>query len=291
MTLILQIAQFLLLLSVIALAYRTITIFVDARTSSKFVLKGFLQEEEKNEDIKEQITFLERITSFDKYKAYLESELREARMEVEVSHFILKRVVLAFVFASTGLFLYFISDIKLYLYLSVPLGIIAYMMPKRTIKKNKLYYEQQMKIELPEYLSAFAVLLQSYTPYEATKKSKEYAGPLLKPYVEHLITQIELYPASHTPYEEFANTIDLREAKEFVVALNQLMKVDANNANRIISDQIKIMDELQEEAYNEQIEARPDEVQMYITPMLFPLVAIILTFLFVLIGDAFSQIS
>ena len=165
------------------------------------------------------------------------------------------------------------------------------MMPKRTIKKNKLYYEQQMKIELPEYLSAFAVLLQSYTPYEATKKSKEYAGPLLKPYVEHLITQIELYPASHTPYEEFANTIDLREAKEFVVALNQLMKVDANNANRIISDQIKIMDELQEEAYNEQIEARPDEVQMYITPMLFPLVAIILTFLFVLIGDAFSQIS
>ncbi|CAI6330738.1 hypothetical protein [Bacillus subtilis] len=292
MNIILQVGQVLLLLSIITLAYKVITLIIEARTSKKFVLKGYLQQqEEQKKDIqKEKISFLERIISFEKYKRYLELELMEARMETSVSRFIIRRVTLTILVTVITLSFYFVTDSKLFLYLAIPLGILTYSIPKKTIQKNKNYFDQQMRIELPDYLSAFAVLLQSYTPFEATKKSIDYAGNLLKPYVEELITQIELYPASPKPYQEFADALDIREAREFMAALNQLMNVDAKSADRIIQDQIKIMDELQEEAFNEQIENRPEEVEKFITPMLFPLVAIIMTFLFVMIGDAFSQI-
>ncbi|MEK5105047.1 hypothetical protein MKX83_24200 [Cytobacillus sp. FSL M8-0252] len=164
------------------------------------------------------------------------------------------------------------------------------MIPKKTLKKNRAYYEQQMKIELPIYLDAFGVLLQNHTPYQATKLSIDYAGPLIKPYVERLITQIDLYPASSFPYDDFARSIDMREAKEFIIALNQITRVDSTNAEQIINDQIQIMNELQEEAYNEQIESRPDEVEKFVMPMIFPLIAIIMTFLFILIADSFSSL-
>ncbi|MEK5105052.1 hypothetical protein MKX83_24225 [Cytobacillus sp. FSL M8-0252] len=92
--LLVQVSQFILLASIIALAYKTITVVADARTSRKFVLKGFLQEEEKEKEFKkEEITFLERMTSFTKYKTYLEYELQEARMETSVNRFIIRRVI------------------------------------------------------------------------------------------------------------------------------------------------------------------------------------------------------
>lgn len=283
--------QVTFLLIIVLLAFRTISLILEVRTSNKFKLKGFLQKEERKKfQSTSDITFLERMTSFKKYKTYLEQQLIEAKMDTDVIKLIIKRFILAFLFLMLGIVLFYITHLKLYLYLAIPLGFIAYKLPKRTIKKNRTYYERQMKIELPEYLSAFAMLLQSYAPFEATRKSLDYAGTLLKPHVEHLITQIELYPASSRPYEEFAESVDIREAREFIVALNQIIRVDGNAADNIISDQIKIMDELEEEAYNEQIETVPDEVDKYVTPMLFPLVAIIMTFLFILISDTFSKI-
>lgn len=289
-----QVIQFILLLSVIALAYRTISIVMEARTSSKFVLKSVLQDDEykaKSFQLPRDMSFLERITSYKKYIAHLENEIAEARLNTTANRFLAKRVTIAFLMLVLSLVLYKVSSLTLYLYLAVPLGVVAYIIPKRQLKKSKRFYEQQMKLELPEFLSSFAVLLQSYTPFEATKKSVEYAGPVLQPYVQRLVTQMELYPARPKPYNEFAESVGIREAKEFMVALQQIMNVDATLAEKIIKDQIKTMNELEEEAYNELIEERPDEVQKFITPLIFPLVAICFTFLFILIANAFSSIN
>lgn len=282
-----QVLQGVLLLSIVILAFRTIEVTLDARTSNKFILKGIIQDGTEDNSIN-RVGFFERLLSLEKYKAHLAEELKDARMSITVNRFIMQRVLSAAAILILLTVLYFITKVDIYLYLSLPLAIGAYMLPKRSIGKNKKYYVYKMKMELPEYLSAFAILLQSFTPFEATKKSVDYAGPLLKPYVEHLITQIGLYPASQRPYEEFAEAVDLREAKEFVVALEQIMKVDAQAAHKIIQDQIEIMGELQEEAYNEQIETRPEEVENFINPMLFPFIGIIFTFLFVLIVDSMS---
>lgn len=286
---IIYILQFLLLITIALLSLKTISLISETRTSRGFVLKGYLQKEEvKEEEISSG--FLERLVSYSKYKDHIERQLEDAHMNTSFTSFMTKRLILAAIFTLTGIGMYLFTHMSLYLYISIPLGIIAFQMPKRAVGKNKSAYENQIKIELPEYLSAFAVLLQTYSPYEATKKSVEYAGPTTRPYVEELISQIELYPANPKPYEEFAKNIRLREAKEFMVALQQIMKVNSEDADQIIQDQIKIMDELQEETYNEQIEARPDQVEKYIMGMLIPLVGVALTFIFILIADSFSNI-
>lgn len=282
----LQVITGMLLLSIVVLALRTIEIAIETNKSSKFILKGIMQNEIQRKE--NDSTFFERIFSLNKYKAYLQDQLEEAHMNITVNRFILKRVIISITIMVLVLSLYSISGQILFLYLTIPSMFMAYKLPKRTIEKHKKYYIHRMKSELPDYLYHFAVLLDSYTPFEATKRSVEYAGVLIKPYVERLITQINLYPTSHHPYIEFAEAVDLREAKEFMVALEQIMKVNAQTSSRIIQDQIQIMTELQEEAYNEQIEERPEEMNKYINAMLFPFVGIILTILFILITSAIA---
>lgn len=282
-----QVMEALCLLSIGLLGYRTMALILEGNPIRRARLRHFVQDETENKP--ETMTFLEKISSYKRFKANLEYQLHDAKMDVDAKQFVRKRIVLAMCISSSMLFLYAWTKFSLYLVLSLPLGLLVFMLSFRIIKKWKQAYETKMKMELPEYLSAFAVLLKSYTPYVATRKSLDYAGELLKPYVARLITQMELYPASQKPYETFAE--DVPEAKEFMIALNQMMKVDSQQADNIIREQIQIMDELLLEAYREQIEVRPQQVERYITPMLFPLIAIILTFLCVLISDTFKGIT
>lgn len=282
-------SQIFLLVLIFILGIRVIETIFESRGNNKFVLKSFLS----NTDLKEQeveSTFLERLVSIDKYKAHLQRALNDAHMNLSATKFIIQRVIFA---ASICLFvvvLYFIVKQPFFLYLAVPLSIVGYMIPKNRIGKSKKRYINQMKTELPNYLYHFSVLLEDYTPYEATKKSSEYAGGLLKPFVERLISQIALYPSSHQPYYEFADSVGIREAKEFVSALEQIMKVDSKASARIIKDQIEIMNQLQEESYNEQIELRPEQTEPYINVMLYPFFAVFLTAIVVTIMSSLSDI-
>lgn len=286
-----QIVSFILLILIAILAYRTFLLILEARMSKRFVLKSFLQDEEESDEKATSYSWVERITSFKKYKKYLEATFEEAGLDLNPTTFTIQRVLMGIGILMLMGFLYKFSGMTFYLFLSIPFAIIAYMLPMRSVKKAKDKYKQKLKMELPEFLSCFIIYLQSgFTPYEATKRSVEYAGEILKPHVERLITQIELYPASQRPYDEFAENVGIREAREFVVALNQIMKVDAESADRILQDQLAILNALEEEAYNELIEQRPEQVEKYTMAMLFPLIAVAFTFVIVMIAHAFSQI-
>jgi len=281
-----QVIEAVWLLSIGLLAYRTISFIWERHTLRRARLTHFGQETSSRP---ETMTFLEKISSYKRFKANLAYQLKEAKMDVDVNRFMRKRFLLSLLVSSSLLLLYGWSGFTLYLVLAVPLGLLVFMRSFGIIKKCKASYETQMKMELPEYLSVFAVLLKSYPPFEATKKSLDYAGDLMKPYVARLITEMEWLPASQRPYERFAE--DIPEAKEFMIALHQMMKVDSQQADKIMNEQIEVMDALLVEAYHEQIEVRPQQVEKYITPMLFPLIAIILTFLCVLISDTFKNIT
>lgn len=285
----LQIIQITLLVSIGIIAFIVLKNIFENKRSKKFLMKGSIEVKEEVFST-EQITLLERLLSFEKYKLYLQNQLKDARMNITAVQFIKRRLFLAVSVLVLMLVLFSITHVNLYLYLALPLTVLAYKVPKRSIAKNKNNYIYFMKLELPEYLGAFAEMLNSYIPYEATKKSVDYAGPLLKPYVEDLITQIALYPNSHKPYYDFAEAVGLREAKEFVIALEQIMKVDANDAKSIIKEQIKVLEALQEEAYNEQVKKREEQIQATINPLLFPFVGIIMTILFVLMTNTRSFI-
>lgn len=280
-----QIFQFILLLLIVFLTFSVIQSIREATKKRKFIIKSYLNEEEQANS-----PFFEKMTSLTKYKEHIEYELKEGRSKQTVKQFLLKRVMITLLTFILMLLLYNLSSEIIFIYLSIPLMFFVYKVPMNGLKRRQKKYVIQLKNELPDYLYHFAVLLESHTPYQATQKSVSYAGGLLKPHVNNLITQINLYPASHKPYYDFANSVQLREAKEFMSALEQIMKVDATASSQIIKDQISIMNELQEEAYNEQIEDRPSLVEPYINAMLFPFFVIIVCVLGVLISSSLSGI-
>lgn len=280
---------------IVGLGYKAVNLVFEARTSSRFMLKGANQIDLTNGEVSNSDnvdinnnSFIERMLSINKYKEYLGSLLSSARSKREPRDVIQKQMI----FGSTTLFailaLYYTSHINVFLYLAVPVALLTAWIPIRNLKKARQYYIYQMKIQLPDYLSHFAVLLKSYNPYEATQRSVDYAGPLLRKNVEKLITQISLYPSSPRPYIEFAEEVGVREARDFMIALQQIMRVDAESADRVIENQIQILDELQEEAYQDQIETRPEEVERYVSPMLYPFVAVIFVMVGVLMLHTFS---
>lgn len=285
-----KVLEICLLILIVFLAFKTIQITSDFKIRNKYILKGLIQDKSEREETQYKYTFFERLLSFSKNKAHIEEQLIDAKMTITAKRFIIQQFVNVTCIVVVLLILYSISPSGIYLILLAPLAIGAYLLPLRSITKNKNNYIYQMKLELPNYLSSFAVLLKSYTSYEATKLSVDYAKPILKPYVQRLATQIELYPTSTKPYNDFAKDVGLREVKEFMVALEQINKVDKQTSSKIIDDQINIMDELQEEAYNELIETRPQQVENFINPMLFIFVGIVFTFIFVLMSDSLSKI-
>lgn len=276
--------QAFLLVIIAWLTYNVINMIMEASKRRKFVIKDYLPSDKK------EFSILEKATSFNKYKRHLEKELREAHSTKRVETFIAQRVLSIVISLFLMIVLYKISNQQIFLYLVIPVMFFVYKIPKKILSKAKHKYELQMKHELPDYLYHFAVLLDSHTPFEATNKSSQYASGLLKPYVDELVTQINLYPASSKPYYEFAEKLNIREAREFVAALEQIIKVDSKSASSIISNQISIMNDLQEEAYRELVELRPQQTEPYVNWMLIPFILIILSMVAILIGDTFSTL-
>lgn len=282
-------SQIALLIVIVFLGIKTVEMIFESRKNNKFVLKSFLAGP-KTKEVAEESTLFERLVSFDKYKAHLQKILNDAHMNLSATNFIIQRIIFSASISLLVIVMYLVLKQQIFVYLVIPLAIIGYMIPKRRIKKSEQQYTNQMKTELPDYLYHFSVLLEDYTPYDATRRSIEYAGRLLKPFVERLVAQIALYPSSHQPYYEFADSVGIREAKEFVAALEQIMKVDAKSSARIIKDQIEIMNELQEEAYNEQIELRPEQTEPYIFVMMYPFFAVFVAIMVVLIMNSVQSL-
>lgn len=269
------------------LCYVVVLRLLDLRSSRKLIMSNYLKRSDLGSVSENQAS---RNTFWYKYHHDIQLKIDEAGWSIKPINFTFRRIFLAIVFPILVMILYFFTRMTMYLFFVLPLGYIAFQMPNRSLNNAINAKKQNFRKELPEYLSSFAIMLQTFTPYEATKRSIDYAGPLLRPYVERLITEIDLNPASTKPYLDFAKNIDIPEAKEFMVALNQATTVSAAQAHKIISDQLKLSDELQEEGYNELIKNRPNEVLKWERSLVFCMIAIILVFTFLQMFKAFSGI-
>lgn len=286
-----QIASTVALIVIGVLAYKTILTLTEIQMRKRYVLKSFLKEGLEEQEKLDNMTFLDRISSWKNYRQYIEMKLNESKSTKTFKFFMLQRltfgltaIVYGFVFGST-------FNIPLFTYIAIPLGILLFNVPMRQLKKRKQAYKRQLRVELPDYLSAFSVLLFSHTPQNAVKKSVEYADGALKPYVERLVTEIELYPADSRPYTNFATAVDVREAKEFMIALEQMMKVDASKSKEIIDYQIEVMNDLQEITYKEEIENRDDVLERYTISMFLPFLLVTFTFLGVMMYTQFQFLT
>ncbi|MED3804429.1 hypothetical protein P4562_21250 [Lysinibacillus xylanilyticus] len=280
-----EVIEVAMLLLIAFLAYSTLLNIKKRFKNRKFILGDYVNNVQESKD---NIKFLDKITSLKKYKEYLSVEIEKAYLDISVEKFLIRRMIYAVTTFLLVILLYVDSKESIYLYISLPIAFLMYKLPKRTLKRHIQKRDFQLKVEIPNFLYNYAVLLESYPPYEATKQSIDYAGPIIKPHVEHMVTQINLYPASNKPFHEFADNLKIREVKEFVTALEQIMKVDSKRSTQILKDQIKIMDKLQAKLYEELVKRRPEETRMYANIMLWPMFGVLITILILMMINILS---
>ncbi|MED2217022.1 hypothetical protein P4V91_28880, partial [Bacillus thuringiensis] len=112
----------------------------------------------------------------------------------------------------------------------------------------------------------------------------------IKPYAEELVAKLELEPGSHEPYIEFAKALNIPSAYQFMVALEQSMKMDEEKSKEIINAQIEVMQKLQSESHDKLVKMRPGLVSKYIIFAYLGMVILIMGISFVSIFDKFVNL-
>lgn len=271
------------------LAYKSIIALTDFRIRKRYVLKSVLKDGQKDTD--KNFSFLERLTSFKKYKAYVEQQILEARSTQTFSKILTKQVVYTLLLTAYVYGVGILFEIPLFSYIALPIGLYVFNIPMNQLKKRKAHYQQELKLDFIKWASSLAILLKNKTPLNAIKESTNFAGETIKEYVELLIREIELYPTDASPYINFAEQIGLREAKSFMIAIQQMMKVSNEKASEILKQQLGVMRRLQKTAYEEAIETRGNEVERYSIFMLIPLAILMFTYIGVMMFDRFKEIN
>lgn len=283
-----QVVSVVALLIIGILAYRVILLISEVKSRKRFVLKSFLKEGQEEQP--KTYSLLERVTSFEKYRTHVETKLNEAKINQSFSNFMTKRIIntaLCVVYmAGMGYFL----NLSLFYYLAIPFAVLVFSIPMKQLNKRKVAYYKQLRLELPMYLASFGVLLKDRTPIDAVRSSVDYAGYYLRPYVETLVTEIELYPTDGRPYHNFSKGVQVREAQEFMIAFQQMMKVTSDNGSAIIDHQIEVMNQMQQETFKEELEDRADLLDKFIMSMMLPFIVVIISFLIIMMMSQFSSI-
>jgi len=271
------------------LAYKTLIALSDFRFRKRRVLKSVLKD--GTEDASKDFSFLERLTSFKKYKAHVEKQIEEAKSTQTFSKMLIKQFVYTLLLTAYVYGVGKFFDIPLFSYIALPIGLYVFNIPMNQLKKRKIRYQKELKLDFIKWASSLTILLKNKTPLNAIKESSSFAGENLKEHVDLLIREIELYPTDTAPYINFAERIELREAKSFMVAIQQMMKVSNQKASEILKQQLGVMRRLQKSAYEEAIETRGGEVERYSIFMLVPLAILMFTYIGVMMVDRFKDAS
>lgn len=205
-----------------------------------------------------------RIKLSSKVEERLESQFKEAIMNMTPQQFYTNKILYPVVFVTLFLLLaFFQKDTKTIFLGMAAVSALLYFYPDYILKQKLKNAKAMRRFELPNYLTPLGLMMYSYTPFQAVKKSLKFAGPHLKPYVERLVIEMEMYPSSTKPFQKFADSLDIPEAQTFMTALQQAIKTDPSRSRDIIQNQITLMRRLREENYLMIIENRPLAMNKY----------------------------
>ncbi|MEB9661732.1 hypothetical protein P4J32_29755, partial [Bacillus cereus] len=89
------------------------------------------------------------------------------------------------------------------------------------------------------------------------------------------------------PYLEFARQLDIPEAYQFMVSLQQAMVMDESRSREIINNQIKLMRRLRAESYETLVASRPGMVFKYLISTYLCIIVFVIGFSFTSIYEKF----
>ncbi|TXR64558.1 hypothetical protein [Bacillus sp. AR18-7] len=296
MNLITMIPLFILMF---VLTYLIVDMILERKNEQKYKIHNFLEQYKKEQETRTFIyVFLQPILQMrkswlpKKREEKLREKLAKANSKLTPIEFVLNNIVLAIFVSGFSLIYIFIFPQwkEIIMGISLVAGILAYIRGNLKVNKAIKARKLQVQLELPEYMIPLGYMLGKYTTYQATLLSLEYASENLKPHVEELITQMELNPGSYEPYLEFAQKIDEPVAYQFMIALQQAMKLDPIKSKKVIANQINLMRNLRAESYRQLNRMRPSMVSKYIYMCLITMMFLPLGLAFVSIMEKFAKL-
>lgn len=296
MNLLTTIPLFLLLFSLI---YLVVDYAFERRNNKKFQIHKYIGRYRKNEENRtflfmlfEPILKLKKNWIPQRMEEQLNIKLDKANLKITPIEFLLKKLVISiFVFLFALIYAWIFPQYKLII-LTVGLIISALVFFYENVRLNSIIKSRELRLELelPELMIPLGFMLSKFSAFEATKRSIEYASDSIKPYAEELVAKLELEPGSHEPYIEFAKALNIPSAYQFMVALEQSMKMDEEKSKEIINAQIEVMQKLQSESHDKLVKMRPGLVSKYIIFAYLGMVILIMGISFVSIFDKFVNL-
>jgi len=205
------------------------------------------------------------------YLNYLEHLVDEAgNGKFSVKKTISLQITLSVLFLVLAFVVYYFTGFVWVLPIGIILIPLIIFQTIKELKNEAIARKNELRNELLNYLVHFGMMLQDYAPHQATIKSIEYAKGSLLPYVQKLITRINLNSADFKPYKDFADELNIIEAKEFAMILEQVLKVDAAKASMAIQNMIDNMEKLQDDLFDRLIETTPQRTKSIINRMYYP---------------------
>jgi len=210
----------------------------------------------------------------------------EKSTNIKVLPFVFKYFIIASLLLLVNLFLPFLTDqYSQYMLLVCLASVFIIYMPFQMLKTMALNRQNKMSLELPEYLESFALIKQQQTLYQTTLNSAKFAGPTIKPYVDDLILDVKLNPGSSLPYQTFAKELDNVDVETFMNTMVETSRVDEKIANDLIAEELRLIGRMRSDVYTaiiEEVEAKVGTRNMMLS---FPILLIILVFMFYAIAQ------
>jgi Flp pilus assembly protein TadB len=240
----------------------------------KYVLRMHIRDSPK-ESLLESLIYLPRSK---------EEEIRKKLLEVDIhitpKQYLLRFILIGIVVLLISLIVGIVTGRYLVFFVGLVFLVISILQPFRALDSMVNEKKLKLRLELPEYMEAFALMLQQLPLYETTRKSIDFAGPTLKPYIERLLVDIELNPGSDQPYLRLAEELNIPEMKQFMVSITQAMNVDQERAQQIIVEELNAIEELRENSYTELIDKKGFNMDLKNFGATMP--ALLFSFIFVL---------
>lgn len=268
--------SWLLIMIIIGFAGYTFYQILSVVQRKKYVLRAHVRDSPK-ESLLESLIYLPQSK---------EEEIRKKLLKLDMSNITPKQYLLRFILIGivvllisllagilTGEYLIFSASGLVFLVISI-------VQPFRALDSMLNEKQLKLRLELPEYMEAFALMLQQLPLYEVTRKSIDFAGPTLRPYIERLLVDIELNPGSNQPYLRMAEELNIPEMKQFMVSITQAMNVDQEKAQQIIVEELNAVEELRENSFMELIDKKGFKMDIKNFGATMP--ALLFSFIFVL---------
>lgn len=150
---------------------------------------------------------------------------------------------------------FFVAAIPCLIFSKVWIGILLLMVGAFMLTQHKMGYhlakkdmDKELYIELPQWLTSIALLLQTNNVQVSIVKSQDGAPVILRREIACLVRRLEEAPDSLKSYTDFCRQFDIPEAQSCMRMLHSISEAGTGDSGVQMNNLLKRVNEMQEQA-------------------------------------------